>query len=257
MANKLKLKLNTANFADFIDKLNTVASIDDTVKIKIDTKNILMYSMLGSGNAILAFKNFILNTSDYLDTSDMDYKIDMIIPFAKKFVKNLSFIKDMEKITFEIIYKDIDDVYNVRGLQISSGKFKVSWLGGEANTIRDINKLQLSQLLNVDNKKWSFSLENSDFLDVKKLSSINGQRIIDMVIDNGIVTWSQKAAWELEVDQIDSSMNSNLILNTRFLSCINDKMPKIEFLIFDNFMLVRDDNSDLMLSFEQDFSQDD
>ena len=38
MANKLKLKLNTANFPDFIEKLNIVASIDDTVKIKIDNK---------------------------------------------------------------------------------------------------------------------------------------------------------------------------------------------------------------------------
>lgn len=257
MANKLKLKLNTANFPDFIEKLNIVASIDDTVKIKIDNKNILMYSMLGSGNAILAFKNFILKTSDYFDTSDVDNDIDMIIPFAKKFVKNLSFIKDMEKATFEIVYKESDDVYNVRGIQIVSGKFKVSWLGGEVNTIRDINKEQLTQLLNMDNKKWSFSLENSDFLDIKKLSSINGQRIIDMVIDKGKVTWSQKAAWELEVDQIDSTMNSSLILNTRFLTCINDKMTNIEFSIFDNFMLVRDDNSDLMLSFEQDFSDQD
>lgn len=256
MANKLKLKLNTENFPDFIEKLNIVASIDDTVKIKIDNKNILMYAMLGSGNAILAFKNFILKTSDYFDTSDMDYEIDMIIPFAKKFVKNLAFIKDMEKATFEIVFKEVDGVYNVRGVQIVSGKFKVSWLGGEANTIRDITREQLSQLLNIDNKKWSFALTNSDFLDIKKLSSINGQKIIDMVIDKGLVTWSQKSAWELEVDQIDSTMNSSLILNTRFLTCINDKMPNIEFSIFDNFMLVRDDNSDLMLSFEQDFSDD-
>lgn len=257
MANKLKLKLNTANFPDFIEKLNVVASIDETVKIKIDEKNILMYAMLGSGNAILAFKSFTLNTSDYFDTSDMDNQIDMIIPFAKRFVKNLSFIKDMDKATFEIVYKETDDVYNVRGIQIVSGKFKVSWLGGEANTIRDITKAQLSQLLNINNKKWSFSLTNSDFLDIKKLSSINGQKIIDMVIDNGLVTWSQKSSWELEVDQIDSTMNSSLILNTRFLSCINDKLSNVEFLIFDNFMLVRDENSDLMLSFEQDFSQDD
>ena len=37
---------------------------------------------------------------------------------------------------------------------------------------------------------------------------------------------------------------------------VNDKVEKIEFNIFDTFMLVKDDNSNLMLSFEQDFSDD-
>lgn len=256
MANKLKLKINTANFADFVDKLNIVASIDDTVKIKITKKNILMYSMLGGGNAILAFKNFILDTSDYFDISDLDNDIDMIIPFAKRFVKNIAFIKDMEKSTFEIVYKEVDDIFNVRGIQIVSGKFKVTWMGGESNIIRDITQPQLAQLLDMRNKKWSFSISSSDFIDVKKLSSINGQKIIDMVVDSGVTTWSQTGSWELEVDRIDEAMNSTLILNTRFLGCINEKMENIEFSIFDNFMLIRDDNSDLMLSFEQTFHED-
>jgi hypothetical protein len=45
------------------------------------------------------------------------------------------------------------------------------------------------------------------------------------------------------------------MLNKKFLSCINE-MDNIEFSIFETFMLVRDDNSNLMLSFEQDFSDD-
>ena len=36
----------------------------------------------------------------------------------------------------------------------------------------------------------------------------------------------------------------------------NLKANNIEFSIFETFMLVRDDNSNLMLSFEQDFSDD-
>lgn len=256
MADKLKLKLNTANFADFIDKLNIVASIDDTVKVKIDKDNILMYSVLGGAGVILAFKNFVLKTSDYFDTSDMDYEIDMILPYAKRFAKNIGFIKDMEKASFEIVYRDVNSVYNVRGIQISSGKFKVTWMGGESNIMRDITLPQLNQLLDIDNRKWAFSLTNSDFLDVKKLSGFNGQKIIDMNVDKGLVRWSQIGSWELEVDQIEEERKSTMILNTRFLGCINDKMEKIEFSIFDNFMLVRDDNSDLMLSFEQNFSDD-
>ena len=69
---------------------------------------------------------------------------------------------------------------------------------------------------------------------------------------NGEVTFSEKSSWELLVDTIESR-NSNLILNKRFLSCINDKLDIIEFIIFENFMLIKDDNSNLMLSFEQSF----
>jgi len=45
------------------------------------------------------------------------------------------------------------------------------------------------------------------------------------------------------------------MLNKKFLSCIKDDRD-IQFSIFDNFMLIQDENSNLMLSFEQDFSDD-
>ena len=67
--------------------------------------------------------------------------------------------------------------------------------------------------------------------------------------------FSEKAAWELEIDSIEDDRNSNLMLNKKFLSCIRDDKD-VEFSIFDNFMLIQETNSNLMLSFEQDFSDD-
>lgn len=259
MANKIKLKIVPSKFSDFVDKLNIVASIDDTVKVKIDDDHILMYSMLGGGNVILAFKSFKLSTHDYFDNDLGENKIDLIIPSAKKFVKNLQFLRDMDKLVFDLNYKespDDEEVFVVRSLQIASGKFKVNWLGGEGGTIRDIPKHALAQRLDTKNKKWEFSIANSDFLDVKKLSSINSERIINMDVNKGVVTLSEKSAWELEVDSIDDDRNATLILNKRFLSCINDKMENVIIMIFDNFMLINDDNSSLMLSFEQNFDHD-
>ena len=77
-----------------------------------------------------------------------------------------------------------------------------------------------------------------------------------MDVVKGVVTLSEKSSWELEVDNLNDDRTANLILNKRFLSCINDKMDSIEFIIFDNFMLIKDENSNLMLSFEQNFSDD-
>ena len=259
MADKVKFKINSDKFADFISKLDDLTKIEDTIKLKIDNDNILMYSMMSSGQTMLAFKNYLVNTRDYLEYDDeLEYSVDIIIVNSKKFVKNLNFIKDSEKITFEISYKvspDDDDIVNARSLQVVGGKLKVNWITGEHYEIKDISKLALSQRLNIKGRKWKFNIKKSEFLDIKKLSSINSERIINIGVLNGIVTLSERASWELEIEPIDDDRSSSLMLNKKFLSCINE-MDNIEFSIFENFMLVKSENSNLMLSFEQDFSDD-
>ena len=259
MANKIKFKVKGDKFSDFINKLDDLTKIDDTIKLKIDNDNILMYSMLG-GNVMLAFKNYLINTREYLDYGDdLDYSMDVIIVNAKKFVKNLNFIKESEKITMEITYKespDDDSIMNARSLQVVGGKLKVNWLAGEHFEMRDINKVVLKQRLDFKNRKWNFNISKSEFSDVKKLSSINSDRIININIIGGKVTLSETAAWELEIDSIDDR-NANLMLNKKFLNCINDNFDNVEFNIFETFMLVKDDISNLMLSFEQNFEDED
>lgn len=261
MANKLKFKINGDGFSDFVSKLTDLSGIDDSVRLKIDNNDILMYSILGR-NVLLAFKNFLIPTRSILQIEDdIDYQLDIIIPNVKKFVKNLGLVKDIDKINIEFSYKEShedDSIYLVRYFQVSSGRFKINWIGGEHNNeTRDLNKDILTRNLNLNNRKWYFTLTNEDFSDIKKLSSINSEKIINISIKSGKVNFSEKSAWDLEVDDIEDDRNSNLILNKRFLSCINDKMYKIEFSIFETFMLLKDGTSNLMLSFEQDFDDDD
>jgi hypothetical protein len=257
MANKIKFTFIEDKIHEFIDRLDELTKIDDTIKLKIDSENILMYSILG-GNVMLAFKNYLLNTEDIFKSNGLDFTLDVIIPNAKKFVKNLNFLTQSEKVTIELSYKessDDDEVMIARSIQVVGGKLKVNWLAGEHYQLRDINKTSLKSNLNIKNSKWSFKISQNDFSDVKKLSSINSDKIINIVVDNGEVTLSERAAWELEIDNIEDNISTSLILNKRFLSCINDKDDVI-FHIFDNFMLVKDDNSNLMLSFEQSFDED-
>ena len=260
MANKIKFKINNDKFSTLIERLDDLTKIDDTIKMKIDSEHILIYSMLSSGQTMLAFKNYLLNTKEYLEVSDeLEFSYDIIIANAKKFVKNLNFINACEKITLEITYKesqDDDSLMNARSLQVVGGKLKVNWIAGEHYEMRDINKTALKQRLDLKFRKWFFTISKSEFSDVKKLSSINSDRIINISVVNGKVVLSEKAAWELELESFDDDRNASLMLNKKFLSCINENVDKIEFNIFDNFMLVKDENSNLMLSFEQDFSDD-
>ena len=74
-------------------------------------------------------------------------------------------------------------------------------------------------------------------------------------MSKGIVKITETSAWELEIDEIEDR-NANFILNKKFLSCINER-DEITFHIFESFMLIKDEDSNLMLSFEQDWSEDD
>jgi len=261
MANKIKFKIKPDKFIDFISKLDDLTGIEDSIKLKIDNDNIMMYSIMG-GKVLLAFKNYIVNTREYLEYGDdIDFTLDIIIPNAKKFVKNLKFIKESEKVVLDITYKESQDdetIMNARSFQIIGGKLKINWLSGEHFEMRDISKNSLQERLNLKFKKWSFKVTKSDFSDVKKLSSINSDKIIHISVVNGKVTLSETTSWELEIDEIDKSKSATLMLNKKFLSCINDEMEFVEFNIFEHFMLIKDgDISNLMLSFEQTFDEDD
>lgn len=255
---KIKFKVNKDKLEDLITRLSDLTDIDDSIKMKIDSEHIMIYSTLG-GNILLAFKNYLLPLQEYLTPNkDLDFVLDVIIANAKKFVKNLRFIDD-DKITMEISYKDSlddDNTKDARGIMIKAGKFKIKWIAGEKYEIRDINKSILDKQLDLNNKKWSFEIKKSEFDDIKKLSSINSDKIININVSDGKVIFSETSAWELEISNTDTDINTSLILNKRFLKCINEQ-EIVNFHIFPNFMLVKNDDYNLMLSMEQNFSDDD
>jgi hypothetical protein len=81
----------------------------------------------------------------------------------------MAFIKDMDKINFDISYKpspDDSDLYIARSLHISSGKFKVNWLSGEGTKLEILVRSTIRKI-RPRNMKWSFKIETSDYLDIK------------------------------------------------------------------------------------------
>lgn len=137
----MKFKFKDDKIQEFINKLEDLTKIEDTIKLKIDKDNILMYSILG-GNVMLAFKNFLLNTSDFFIFEDFEFTIDVIIANSKKFVKNLNFLTNSKSVDIDFNWKKSDEsgTVSVRALQVNGGKLKVKWLGGEHYELRDINK---------------------------------------------------------------------------------------------------------------------
>lgn len=262
MANekKIKFKLKNEMFEDFISKLSNLTSIDDNIKLNIDNDHIYMYTILG-GKVMLGFKNYLLNTHDYLELKDeINATFETILVNTKKFVKNLKFIEGNSKLELELKYKPYNDDANlmiVRTLQIKGDKLKINWISGQRNNINDISKELITDKLDLDNKNWSFTISTSDLEYIKKLSTINSNEIINFNISDNQLFVSEQGAWEIDLGEIEKDQFS-FNLNKRFLKSITttDDQDNITFALFDTFILIKDENSNLMLSYEQDFSYD-
>lgn len=259
MTNKLHLILNRERFTDFIEKLQNLSSIDDTIKIKIDSENIFMYSMLSNDSAVLALKNYIMPTNYYIDNFKSDETFDFIITGAGKFVKNLKFFNASYDIKLDMSYKKSDEpAMHIRSAQFSNNKLKISCIGSELSKIKDMNKKSFLSLLDVKNSKWNFKISLEDFSNVKKLSSINSEdKIINIKVNNnGKVYFIEEQKWELEVDETEIDSEKFLTFSKKYLSNIDSNSDIINFNIFETFILVKDVNSNLMLSFEQTYDED-
>ena len=249
-----KFKIKNEKFSDFISKLEDITKIKDVFKLKIDKDNILMYSIAGE-TTILALKSFLIKTDEYFDFEDFDYTMDFVVNNAKKVIKNINFLK--ENPTIEFSHKDSPDdpsVKYVRSATFKDKKLTVSVIGGEQYKIKDLNKKLLSQRLDPKNSKWSFVLKLEDYLDIKKLSTINEEKVLNINVEKGVVTFSELGKWKLVVDELEGK-DAEIIFNKKYLSSI-EQTEEIIFNMFDSFILVKGIDSNLMLSFEQSFDDD-
>jgi len=261
VSEKINFLVNNDNFIDLVNKLQDLTKISDTLKFKIDKDDILVYSLVGEV-AILAFKNYTLNTVDYLKyKEDFDYTIDFIVPSAKKFVKKLTFFDCNNPIKLSMSIKDStndDDVKLTRTFALSDGRLKVNQIGGETHKVRDINKEQLKKLLSPENSTWTFDISNKDLTDVKKLSAIAPEeRIIDISVSKNKVKFSEGTKWNLNVGSTDEIENADITFAKKYLGSINTELDDIRFSVFETFILFNDSQSNLMVSFEQNFDEED
>lgn len=255
---RIKFTVKGAKYPEFIGKLSDLTDIGNVVKLKIDKEHMLMYSLVGE-TAVLAFKSYQLNTSDYFDYEDFDYTLDYVINDAKKFVKNFNFLNVENTVEFDITFKDApesDDIKHVRAIMGTDTRLKLSAVGAEQYRIRDMSKDRLAKTLDISNSKWSFNVHKNDFADIKKLSTINDDKILTIIIVDNTVKFSEMGKWELDVATVDSDRYNNLVFGKKYLKSVNLNDDYVNFNVFEQFILIRDNESNFMMSFEQSFEDD-
>lgn len=259
--NKLGFVFSPEKFSDFLKKLKDLASIDECIKIKIDKEMIFMYSIKSdpSSAAMVALKSFTLNTADYIQFNE-DYTLDYVISNSPKLIKSLNIFMIGDEITdsvkLDIVFNKDAEAMHVRSGIFTSGKLKISCIGSELFKIRDVSHETLESRLDPDYSQWNFVVNKSELVSIKKLSSIytTESSVIEVTSIDGTVTFNEGARWELDIAQSEDKEYHKLTFIKKYLSNIDENKGDIIFYVYDTFILVKDDISNLMLSYEQSWS---
>lgn len=254
MNKKLSIKLKSDKFNDLVSKLKDVSNINEIIKIKIDRNSTLLYSLKANDNAVLALKSYLLNTSEYFENFNENEVYNYIIVNTPKLIKGLHFFDDKTDIKMELIARlnDEEGYMQIRSVQFTNNKLKILSVGGEDSKIKDLTSDAIESRTDIDNSDWKFQITKSDFQNIKKLCSIDSEeKILSFNITKGKVFAGEDSKWELYTGDANKEINYKIVFNKKYLSNINQDIELIDLYMFENFILVKDNNSNLMLSFEQ------
>jgi hypothetical protein len=259
--NQVTLSFKKDKFSEFVDKLSDLTKINesskDFIKIRIDSENIFMYSLYGA-SAVLAFKSYLLDAKEFINFGDNDNEYELVVTNAKQFVKNISFFDSSKDIDVEMKVKKSDENFHVRAITFKDKRLTIKCIGGEMHKmLADIRKEQLSGMLDPDNIVWKFKMDKKVFDDIKKLSSINSDnKVINIGVDTGKIYFSEDSRWNLNIDEEEyKHKNCNLTFGKKYLSSISIEND-FEVQVFENFILFKNDDSNLMVSFEQSWDDE-
>ncbi len=255
MTNKISFTFTPEKFSDFLVKMKDLASIDPCIKIKIDKEVVMMYALKSEITTMVALKTFAFPTAEYFPF-DQDITLDYVISDAPKLIKSLNIFMIGDTITetvkLDMAYSKYGDVMHVQTGLFSSGKLKISCLGSELFKIRDLTYDNLEAHLNPELSQWSFTVGKTDLTNIKKLSAVYSEdKTINIASMDGTIVFSEGTKWELKVGDIEDQEFHKIIFIKKYLSNVDNTKEDVTFFVFDNFILVKDDISNLMISFEQ------
>ncbi len=245
---KFNMTIDQMNF--FIDKVHDLLSIDNEVLLKINTKNILLYSIVGEKKNVNAFKSFIFKTSEIFSfDTEISNEIRFIITNGTKFENTLKNLLDyQEDIKCEFYMND--DTY-ADNLKLKNSKLRLSVNGGDVrgmNTTIDIEKI--NSTINKDNIDFKFILDKNSYTKIKKLSGIDNENdILTLTISENIISIGEGIGWNLKICDIEHD-DLNITFPKKYFKSITFTEDNINVYVFDTFLLIDNKNTNLLIALE-------
>ena len=251
MADKtLTMNMSIDNFRYFISFTKELSLIDPTIILSISDDIVVSYSFVGKDiNDIHAFKTVISKTNEIFDKKKtIEDKIVFIVKDSKKFVRNITNFMDFgEDLKFKISYDEQDN--NANYIQISNSKLKLKEICGDPIMMsKEITKEDIDFLTNKKTSLLNFELTEMEFKKIKRMSAIeNTNDILYININDGELSMGENK-WEMKLCDMDKP-NLSVSFPKKYFNTLSFK-ENSKIYLFENYILVSDDNSDLMIVLE-------
>lgn len=246
VSHKFSMSLAQLNF--FLEKIHDLITIDDEVLIKVDNVTLLMYVIVGEKSNVNAFKSFIFKT-DEIFTFDEPLKSEMrfIITNGAKFEGTLKNYLDFGE-NLECEFFMSDNTYS-DNLKLKNSKLKLSIVGGHplgVNTNIDVEKIKTT--MNKDNIDFKFILDKNSYTKIKKIMSIDNENdILTLKIEDKKLSIGE--TWELLICDIEYE-DTSITFPKKYFKSINFTEETINIYVFPTFLLVDNQNTNLLIALE-------
>lgn len=265
---KTNFIFNNDNIDEFRAIISDLSKINVTIKLKMDKDSLLLYSIASAGESsnashstALAVKtytfpfDYFMKLKHYDEDDDTRGNIDWIIRNGTILNKKFNFFHNGGEIKGVFNLRKMsgdDEVKYTRNVIMSDNKFKFSITGDEPHVIRDITVSQLGTILDPSLSEVSIDIPTSEFIKARSVSNIEPEDLITIHMTEGNVFFRQ-SSWELLVAKTDFKGDKRVSFDKKYLKSINPTNDNINLEIFNAFMLFKENNQNLIISYEKSF----
>lgn len=244
------LKADSLN--NLIELFKDLSKINDKIRIKIENNIFLAYAIDDQNNLVLAFKYYRKNVFDFFDDVDLD-DLDFVLLNLKKVTSQLSLYQSYNlPITCTFECEDGTDIGSssrmVKNLEIKNGKLRTFISAGEPFLVRNLAKKTIDEKVDPMFKKFGFEVSIEDYSQIIKLIGLDSlNETVEILLDGKEIIFRERG-WELVV--ADTTIKESLMFKKKYLS--NLKPVDIILIdLFENYMVIRGADHDLMISLEK------
>jgi len=207
---KFAFTLNLEYLNDFINILKDLSRIDQTVKMKLDSDEILFYSRKGVGLNIHAFKSYIIPTEKLFITTEDIPNLDFIIINCKKFISNLSIYLTKDKVKGTLQYNEGN--INAHIMSLNDGRLKLKFITGDYRDIKDISKYDIRTKMDPELANTKFTLTFDQLTEIQKLSKLNNSEITTIKIKDTKLYFTEPT-WTYGICELDEEDRAGIALD--------------------------------------------
>jgi len=255
---KITYKISLDKLEDLNSKMKDLTKLDKSIYMKIDNKTLLLYSLVGKGANIHAFKSHTQKINDIFNVvkDTLDEELIYKIVDGKKFTNSITmFIKYMrnqeifDDVKFQLTYSP--DSFICEKLLIENKKSKEITPGEKPTFDEDIDADQIDDLMDKDLTNYNFDLAEDDFKYIKSKAGIEKDNdVLYMNIDNNKLSIGENR-WDLEICEIDGLEDETISFPKKYFNCINFEVDSnMKIYVAETYLLILGETSNLLISVE-------